>query len=188
MPETQKPQDYSSRDTGQVLRSKLRVDPGMPNQVHPTTPKVYLTKEKYLESSGAMAEVKNIATLMDMMMDEDFLERCLSTKMYSFYISSKDIPPELIDALGNLGAGNHPLLSAHFKIDREKRTLKSVSEEEFNMLNLNERGDLARNVLKGIREGGLLYTNFSDPGWWVNYSTYSGYEIPLQTAFVDSTD
>ena len=188
MPETQKPQDYSSRDTGQVLRSKLRVDPGMPNQAHPTTPKVYLTKEKYLESSGAMAEVKNIATLMDMMMDEDFLERCLSTKMYSFYISSKDIPPELIDALGNLGAGNHPLLSAHFKIDREKRTLKPVSEEEFNMLNLNERGDLVRNVLEGIRKGGLLRIGFDSTGLWVNYPAYFGNGVLRKVAFIESTD
>ena len=157
------------------------------NQAHLTTPKVSLTEKRYTRPE-AMEKVKNIATLMDMMMDEDFLERCLSTKMYSFYISSKDIPPELIDALGNLGAGNHPLLSAHFKIDREKRTLKSVSEEEFNMLNLNERGDLVRNVLEGIRKGGLLRIGFDSTGLWVNYPAYFGNGVLRKVAFIESTD
>ena len=170
----------------QVLR-ELRGYPGMPNQAHLPTYKVSLTEKEYTPSE-AMEKVKNIATLMDMMMDEDFLERCLSTKMYSFYISSKDIPPELIDALGNLGAGNHPLLSAHFKIDREKRTLKPVSEEEFNMLNLNERGDLVRNVLEGIRKGGLLRIGFDSTGLWVNYPAYFGNGVLRKVAFIESTD
>ena len=112
-------------DIGKVLR-ELGIDPGMPNQAHLTTYKVSLTEKEYTPSE-AMEKVKNIATLMDMMMDEDFLERCLSTKMYSFYISSKAIPRELIDALGNLGAGDRPLLSAHFKIDRENGTLTPPS-------------------------------------------------------------
>ena len=171
------------RNIGEVLR-ELRGYPGMPNQAHLNTHKVSLTEEEYTPSE-AMAKVKNIATLMDMMMDEDFLERCLSTEMYSFYISSKDIPPELIDALERLGLKYQ---FVHFKIDREKRTLKPVSEEEFNMLNLNERGDLARNVLKGIREGGLLYTNFSDPGGWVTDPAYFGNRLLRKVAFTEPTD
>ena len=157
------------------------------NQAHLTTPKVSLTEKKYTPSR-AMEKVKNIATLMDITMDEDFLERCLSTKMYSFYISSKAIPRELIDALGNLGAGDRPLLSAHFKIDREKRTLNPLPESQFDKLNPNYRGELHRSVLEGIKEGGLLYIGFSGSGWLVNYPAYFGTEVPLQVAFTESTD
>ncbi len=184
MPETQKPQDYSSRDTGQVLRSKLRVDPGMPNQVHPTTPKVYLTKEKYLESSGAMAEVKNIATLMDMMMDEDFLERCRNNGI-SFYISSKDIPQELIDALARLSADGQFI---YFRINREKRTLNPLPESQYDRLSFDERGIMYRDILEGIREGGLLRIIFTGSGWWVNYPAYFGTEVHLSVAFTEPTD
>ena len=172
-------------DINKVLR-ELGIGPGMPNQAHLTTYKVSLTEERYFPSE-AMEKEKNIATLMDMMMDEDFLERCISTKIYSFYISPKAIPQELIDALENLGAGNRDI-SVHFKIDRGKRTLKLISEEEFNMLNLNERGRLHRSVLKGIKEGGLLYISFSATGWWVGDPAYHVNEGAFRVAFVESTD
>ncbi len=154
------------------------------NQAHLPTYKVSLTEEKYTPSE-AMAKVKNIATLMDIAMDEDFLERCLSTEMYSFYISSKDIPPELIDALERLGPNDQDV---YFIIDREKRTSKPVPYDEFNMLNPNERGDLVRNVLKEIREGGLLYTNFSGTGLWVADSAYFGNGVLRKVAFIEPTD
>ena len=183
MPETQKPQDYPNRVTGQVLR-ELRIDPGMPNQSHLPTPKVSLTEKKYTPSK-AMKKVENIATLMDVIRDEDFLRRCPNAKMYSFYISSKDIPIELINALERLGL-NDP--SVYFRIDREKKTLTPISESQYNGLNPNERGSLHRTVLKGIRKGGLLYTScFGGTGWWVDYSAYHVGGGPLPVAFTEPT-
>ena len=167
----------------QVLR-ELRGYPGMPNQDNLTTPKVSLTEKRYTPSE-AMEKVENIATLMDLMRDEDFLERCRNAKMYSFYMSSKDIPQELIDALENLGAGDR---FVYFEIDRGKRTLKLVSKEEFKMIDPTERGDLVRNVLKGIKEGGLLYISFSATGWWVGDPAYHVNEGAFRVAFVESTD
>ena len=151
---------------------------------YPTIPKVYLTKEEYFPSK-AMKKVENIATLTDVIRDEDFLKRCPNAKMYSFYISSKDIPIELINALERLGL-NDP--SVYFRIDREEGTLNLVPYDEFNMLNPDERGSLHRSVLKGIKEGGLLYTNFSNPGWWVTYPAYFGIEVHLSVAFTEPTD
>ena len=137
------------------------------NQAHLPAHTVSLTEETYTTPSEAMAKVKNIATLMDVAMDEDFLERYLNTKICSFYISPKAIPQELIDVLENLGAGD---LSVYFRIDREKKTLTPISESQYNGLNPNERGSLHRTVLKGIRKGGLLYTScFGGTGWWVDY-------------------
>ena len=183
--EAPKPQIAPPRinDIDQVLR-ELGIGPETPNQAHPTTPKVLLTEEKYTPSK-AMKKVENIATLMDVIRDEDFLRRCPNAKMYSFYISSKDIPIELINALERLGL-NDP--SVYFRIDREKRTFKPVPNDEFNMLNLNERGRLHRSVLKGIRKGGLLYISFSATGWWVGDPAYHVNEGTYQVAFVESID
>ena len=155
------------------------------NQARLPTPKVLsLTVEKYLESSGAKAEVKNIATLMDVLMDKDFHERCQNTKIYSFYISSKDIPQELIDALANLGAAD-PFLC--FKIDRKEGTLKPVSESQFDKLNPNYRGALHRTVLEVIRIGGTLHIFFSSTARERIDIYGSPYKIPYRVAFVEST-
>ena len=154
------------------------------NQAHLPTYKVSLTEEKYTPSE-AMAKVKNIATLKQVMMDKDFLERCLNAKIYAFSISPKAIPQELIDVLENLGAGD---LSVYFRIDREKKTLTPISESQYNGLNPNERGSLHRTVLKGIRKGGLLYTScFGGTGWWVDYSAYHVGGGPLPVAFTEPT-
>ena len=179
MPETQKPLTPPRiNDINKVLR-ELRG-----NQTHLPTHMVSLTEERYFPTE-ATEKVKNIATLMDITMDEDFPERCLNAKMYPFYISSKDIPQELIAALANLGAAG-PFL--YFKIDRGKRTLNPVSNDEFNMLNPNERGRLHRSVLEEIREGRLLYTSFSGTGWRVNYQVYFVGKVPLPVAFTEPTD
>ena len=169
-------------DIGEVLR-ELGIDPGMPNQAHLTTYKVSLTEKEYTPSE-AMEKVKNIATLMDVIRDEDFLRRCPNAKMYSFYISSKDIPIELINALERLGLND---TSVYFRIDREKRTSKPVPYDEFKMLNPDERGSLHRSVLKEIREGGLLFTNFSNPGWWATYQAHNEGDDPLPVAFTEPT-
>ena len=183
MPETQKPQDYPNRVTGQVLR-ELRIDPGMPNQSHLPTPKVSLTEKKYTPSK-AKERVENITTLMDMMMDDNFLERCPDAKVYSFYISSKDIPMEIINALESLGP-KYPFVN--FKIDRDEGTLKPVSKEEFNMLNPGERGRLHRSVLEGIRKGGLLCISFTGISWWVSNPVDHGDIGSLrQVAFTEPT-
>ena len=154
------------------------------NQAHLPAHMVSLTEERYFPSE-AMAKVENIATLMDITMDEDFLELCLSTKMYSFYISSKDIPMGIINALESLGPKYQ---FVDFKIDCEKGTLKLVSKEEFKMIDPNERGGLHRRVLKEIREGGLLYISFTDTGWVVTDPSYNIGGVPLRTAFVESID
>ncbi len=167
----------------QVLR-ELRVGPGMPNQAHLNTHKVSLTEKKYTLSK-AMKKVENIATLMDATMDKDFIERCQNAKIDPFYISSKDIPLELIDALENLGADDSFVF---FRIDREKRTLNLISKSQYYGLNPNERGWLYRNVLKGIREGGLLCIIFTGIGWWVNYPAYNEGVGPLPAAFTEPTD
>ncbi len=131
-----------------------------------------------------MVKVNNIATLIDVLMDEDFLERCLSTEMYSFYISSKDIPQELIDSLESLGPNDQYV---YFIIDCEKGTLKPISKEAFDILNPNERGVMLAFVLDVIREGGLPCISFSGSVWWVNYPTYYVGEGPLSVAFIEST-
>ena len=169
------------KNIDQVLR-ELGIGPGMPNQVHLTTPKVSLTKEIYTPSR-AMAEVKNIATLMDVLMDKDFFERCPSIYEF-FYISSKDIPRELIDSLESLGPKDQYV---YFRIDREEGTLNPVSKREFNILSPPERGRLSTGLLEGRGEGRLLHINFNGTGWWVNYSIYSGDEGPRPVAFVEST-
>ena len=170
-------------DIDKVLR-ELGIGPGMPNQGNLTTPKVSLTEERYFPSE-AMAKVKNIATLMDATMDKDFLEHCQNAKMYSFYISPKDIPEELIDTLENLGAGDHEV---YFKIDHEKKTLNPISKSQYGRLSPNERGRLHRSVLEGIRKGGLLYTNFSDPALWVTDPAYFGNRLLRKVAFTEPTD
>ncbi len=178
--EAQKPQIAPPRirNIDEVLR-ELRG-----NQAHLPTHMVSLTVERYT-SSKAKERVKNIATLMDVAMDKDFLERCLNAKIHSFYISSKNMPRETIDALENPDLDN-PFLC--FKIDRGKRTLNPISNDEFNMLNPNERGKLHRSVLEEIREGGILRIDFSGTIWWVNYPAYHVGKVSLPTAFVDSTD
>ncbi len=182
--EAQKPQIAPPRirNIGEVLR-ELRGYPGMPNQVHLTTHKVSLTEEEYLPTE-AMEKVKNIATLIDVLMDKDFLERYPGIYRF-FYISPKDIPQELIDSLESLGPNDQYV---YFIIDREKGTLKPISKEAFDILNPNERGKLHRSVLNRIREGGPPCIGFLDTGWWGNYSTYSGNEIPLLVPFTESTD
>ena len=183
--EAQKPQIAPPRirNIGQVL-GELGIGPGMPNQAHLNTPKVFLTEEEYLPSES-MAKVKNIATLMDATMDKDFIERCQNAKIDPFYISSKDIPLELIDALENLGADDSFVF---FRIDREKRTLNPISESQYNGLNPNERGVMLAFVLDVIREGGLPCISFSGTVWWVNYPTYYVGEGPLSVAFTESTN
>ena len=154
------------------------------NQAHLTTPKVHLTKEKYTPSE-AMEKVENIATLMDVAMDKDLLERYVNIKIYPFFISPKALLQELIDALENLGADDHHVC---FKIDREKRTLNPISKSQYDGLNFNEKGRLLRGVLEGINEGRLLYTGFDSTGLWVNYLAYNEGVGPLQVAFTESTD
>ena len=180
--EAQKPQIAPPRirNIDEVLR-ELRG-----NQAHLTTPKVLLTVEKYTPSE-AMMKVKNITTLTDLMMDEGFLKhrRNADADRCVFFISSKDIPRELTDALENPDLDN-PFID--FKIDREKMTLNHISNDEFNMLNPNERGRLHRSVLEEIRGGGILRINFSGTIWWVNYPTYHVDEGPLPVAVVKSTD
>ena len=185
MPETQKPfTPPRIRNIDEVLR-ELRGYPGMPNQAHLTTYKVSLTEERYFPSE-AMEKEKNIATLMDMMMDEDFLERCLNVRK-SFYIRSKDTPQEIIGTLENLGDRD---LSVHFKIDRKEGTLIRISKEEFNMLNPTERGVLTI-ASEGIKVVGLMRMHYaystSSPGWFVS-DLFSKDEVPLQAAFIESTD
>ena len=154
------------------------------NQAHLPTPKVLLTKKEYT-STEAMAKVKNIATLMDVLMDKDFLGRCPSAYGF-FYTSPKDIPWETIDSLESLGPKDQ---FVYFKIDRENGTLTPISESQYGKLSSNERGRLHSSVLEGIRKGGLLYTScFNGTGWWVNYSAYHVGKVSLPTAFVDSTD
>ena len=133
-----------------------------------------------------MEKEKNIATLMDMMMDEDFLERCQNVRK-SFYIRSKDTPQEIIGTLENLGDRD---LSVHFKIDRKEGTLIRISKEEFNMLNPTERGVLTI-ASEGIKVVGLMRMHYaystSSPGWFVS-DLFSKDEVPLQAAFIESTD
>ena len=183
--ETQKPLTPPRiNDIDKVLR-ELGIGPGMPDQAHLTTHMVSLTEETYTTPSEAMAKVKNIATLMDVAMDEDFLERYLNTKICSFYMSPKAIPQELTDALKSLDVGD----SVYFRIDREKKTLNPISKSQYGRLSPNERGRLHRSVLEGIREGGLLYTScFSGTVWWVSDPSYNVGEVPLRTAFVESVD
>ena len=153
------------------------------NQAHLPAHTVSLTEETYTTPSEAMAKVKNIATLMDVAMDEDFLERYLNTKICSFYISPKAIPQELTDALKSLDVGD----SVYFRIDREKKTLNPLSESQYNGLNPNERGVMLAFVLDVIREGGLPCISFSGSVWWVNYPTYYVGEGPLPVAFTEPT-
>ena len=156
------------------------------NQAHLLTPKVSLTKKEYT-STEAMEKVNNIATLKQMMMNENFLERYLNDKRgISFYISSKDIPQEFIDALESLGLKYR---FVYFEIDREKGTLNLISKIQYDGLDPNERGSLHRSVLEGIRKGGLLYTScFSGTVWGVYYSTYYVGGGPLSVAFTEPTD
>ena len=154
------------------------------NQAHLTTPKVSLTEKRYTRPE-AKAEVKNIATLMDVLMDKDFLERCQNARIDYFYISPKDIPQELIDALENLGADDHHVC---FRINREEGTHNLIPESQYNGLNLNEKGRLHRSVLEVIRIGGLLYIGFDSTGLWVNYPAYFGNGVLRKVAFIESTD
>ena len=183
--EAQKPQIAPPRirNIDEVLR-ELRVGPGMPNQAHLPTYKVSLTEKEYTPSE-AMEKVKNIATLMDMMMDEDFLERCLNARIDYFYINPKDIPQELIDSLASLGPSDNTF---PFRIDREKGMLKPISKSRYDRLNPNERGRLHRSVLGVIREGRLLCISFSGAGWWVNYPAYNEGVGPRPVAFTEPTD
>ena len=178
--EAQKPQIAPPRigNIGEVLR-ELRG-----NQAHLTTPKVHLTKEKYTPSE-AMAKVENIATLKQVMMDKDFLERCQNIEGLDFYISSKDIPREIIDALASLYASD-PFL--YFKIDREEGTLNLLSESQYDGLSPTERGSLHRSVLRGIKEGGLLCISSSDTVWWVGDPSFLVSKVSLPIAVVESTD
>ena len=179
MPETQKPLTPPRiNDINKVLR-ELRG-----NQTHLPTHMVSLTEERYFPTE-ATEKVKNIATLMDITMDEDFPERCLNAKMYPFYISSKDIPQELIAALARLSADGQFI---HFKIDREKRTLNLIPESQYDGLNFNEKGRLHRSVLKGINEGGLLHIGFYRTVLWVSDPSYFGTEVSRLIAVVKSTD
>ena len=156
---------------------------------YPTIPKVYLTKEEYFPSK-AMKKVENIATLMDVIRDEDFLARCQNARK-SFYISSKDIPLELINALKSLEP-EYQLVS--FRIDCEKGTLKLISEEELDILNPSERGVILLGVLEGIRKGELLSMGYTDyklgiKGWSVLNLPFSGDgDSPLPVAFTEPTD
>ncbi len=178
--EAQKPQIAPPRirNIDEVLR-ELRG-----NQAHLPTHMVSLTEEKYFPSE-AMAKVENIATLMDATMDEDFLERCLNIKRLDFYISSKDIPREIIDSLESLGSNDDDVC---VRIDREKRTLNPISKSQYDVLNPNERGVLRRTILKGINEGRLLYIGFYRTVWRVGDPSYYVNEGPFQVAFTESTD
>ena len=163
--EAQKPQIAPPRirNIGKVLR-ELGIGPETPNQAHLPTYKVFLTEEKYTPSE-AMAKVENIATLMDVIRDEDFHERYLNAKIHSFYISSKDIPLELINALKSLGLSDD---NVRVRINHEEGTLNPISKEKYDILNPNERGIMSIGVLKGIREGGLLCIVFNSISWWVS--------------------
>ena len=154
----------------------------MPDQVYLNTHKVSLTDRPY-DPSEATEKVKNIATLMDITMDEDFRERYLNdTRGISFYISPKAIPRELINALESTKDG-----SVFFRINYEKRTLNPLPESQYDRLSFDERGIMYRDILEVIRIGGLLYIGFDSTGLWVNYSIYSGDEGPRPVAFVEST-
>ena len=177
--EAQKPQIAPPRirNIDEVLR-ELRG-----NQAHLTTHTVSLTEDRYFPSE-AMAKVKNIATLMDVVRDKDFLERCQNIKSLDFYISPKAIPREIIGALENLGDRD---LSVHFKIDRKEGTLNPVSESQFDKLNPNYRGALHRTVLEVIRIGGPLHIFFSSTARERIDIYGSPYKIPYRVAFVEST-
>ena len=183
--EAQKPQIAPPRinDIDQVLR-ELRIGPETPNQAHLPTHKVSLTKKEYI-STEAMERVKNIATLKQVMMDEDFLERCQNAKIDSFLISPKAIPQEFIDALKSLDVDD----SVCFRIDRKEGTLNLISESQYGRLSPTERGRLHRDVLEGIRKGGLLHTScFLGTVWWVGDPAYFVGKVSLPAAFVESTD
>ena len=170
------------RETRRAIR-ELERGSGVPNQGHLTTPKVSLTEEIYTPSR-AMKKVKNIATLMDVVRDKDFLERCRNASEF-FYISSKDIPLELINALKSLGLSDD---NVHVRINRENGTLKPVSKSQYDRLSPDERGVLRRPVLEGIRIGELLHIDFSVVGWWVSCQAYQLVDIGLRpVAFVEST-
>ena len=181
--EAQKPQIAPPRinDIDQVLK-ELRIDSETPNQAHLPTHKVSLTKKEYI-STEAMEKVKNIATLKQVMMDEDFLERCQNAKIDSFLISPKAIPQEFIDALKSLDVDD----SVCFRIDRKEGTLNPVSESQFDKLNPNYRGALHRTVLEVIRIGGTLHIFFSSTARERIDIYGSPYKIPYRVAFVEST-